>query len=149
MADTNKQIEHRIHQACEKALLQSRPNYAQIVREFDVPYRRLLRRVQGTNSLFEREPNGCKLNSIQEEALCHWIDYHNKLGLSVKHSEIATAALSILQEIEPDTAIISDKWLKYFLDRHPEYCVHRRKSLDIERLRVYTKKSMEEWFKSL
>jgi hypothetical protein len=45
MADTNKQIEHRIQQAYEKALLQSRPNYAQITREFDVPYRRLLRRV--------------------------------------------------------------------------------------------------------
>jgi hypothetical protein len=69
--------------------------------------------------------------------------------LSVKRSEIATAALSILQETEPDTATIGNKWLKHFLDRHPEYRVRRHKSLDIKRLRTHTKKSIEEWFESL
>jgi uncharacterized protein YjcR len=109
MADTNKQIEPRIQQACEKARLQSRPNIAQIAREFFVPYRQLLRRVQGANSLSERETNGRRLNTIQEQVLCHWIDYNDKLRLSVKRYKIGIAALSILQEIEPDTAPIGGK----------------------------------------
>lgn len=41
---------------------------------------------------------------------------------------------------------IGEKWLKCWLDRHPEYRIRRRKSLDIERLLAQDKKLIQEWF---
>ncbi|KAJ5102873.1 hypothetical protein N7532_003402 [Penicillium argentinense] len=84
MPHTNKEIEELIEKALEKLHTQSRPNISKVAREFDVPYQRLRSRYQGKKSLFEREPNGRKLDPAQEKALCGWIDYNDSLGLPVK-----------------------------------------------------------------
>jgi hypothetical protein len=146
MPHTNKEIEELIEKALEKLHHQSRPNISKVAREFDVPYQRLRSRYQGKKSLFEREPNGRKLDPAQEKALCSWIDYNDSLGLPVKRTQIVSAATSILKLANPSSPPLSEKWLKRFLQRHPKYHIRRRKSLDIERLHAHDKSSIQEWF---
>ncbi|KAJ5095169.1 hypothetical protein N7532_007460 [Penicillium argentinense] len=132
MPHTNKEIEELIEKALEKLHTQSRPNISKVARELDVPYQRLRSPYRGKKSLFEREPNGRKLDPAQEKALCGWIDYNDSLGLPVKRTQIVAAATSILKLANPSSPPLSEKWLKRFLQRHPKYNIRRRKSLDIE-----------------
>ncbi|KAJ5112092.1 hypothetical protein N7532_000137 [Penicillium argentinense] len=146
MPRTNKEIEELIEKALEKLHTQSRPNISKVAREFDVPYQRLRSRYRGKKSLFEREPNGRKLDPAQEKALCGWIDYNDSLGVPVKRTQIVAAATSILKLANPSSPPLSEKWLKRFLQRHPKYNIRRRKSLDIERLHAHDKSLIQEWF---
>jgi hypothetical protein len=146
MSPTNQEIEERIINAIHALSDQSRPNIAAAAREFDVPYQRLKARFKGRKSLFEREPNGRRLNPDHESALSRWIDYNDELGLPLKRPQIIAAATSILKLFDPSAPPPGPKWLKRWLQRHPEYRVRRRKALDIERLRAQDKSLVQEWF---
>lgn len=88
-----------------------------------------------------------KLDPAQEKALCDWIDYNDQNGKSVKRAQILATAISILQQSNPsESPHIGEKWLKRWLERHPEYRTRRRKSLDIERLLAQDKNVIQEWF---
>lgn len=115
----NQQIEERIQQAILKLRSEDKLKIASVAREFDVPYQRLRARYKGQKSLFQRNPNGRKLNATQEKALCSWIDYNDTHGMAVKRAQLVAAAISILKlaETNPDSPppTLSDKWLKRFL----------------------------------
>ena len=88
-----------------------------------------------------------KLDPAQEKALRDWIDYNDQNGKSVKRAQILATAISILQQSNPsESPHIGEKWLKRWLERHPEYRTRRRKSLDIERLLAQDKNVIQEWF---
>lgn len=150
MPKTNKDIEEMILQAMDSLSEQSKPNIKKTAREFAVPEGRLRRRWKGGKSLFQRQPNGRKLNPVQEKALCEYIDYFDAVGASINRRQIAIAANSILEEAHHDETIpppqIGDHWLKRFLKRYPEYYVRRRRALDVERASALDKTVVERWF---
>ncbi|KAJ6020072.1 hypothetical protein N7499_003031 [Penicillium canescens] len=150
MPKTNKEIEIQIEKAMDSLSEQSKPNIAKTAREFAVPEGRLRRRWKGGKSLFQRQPNGRRLNSIQEQALCEYINYFDTVGASINRRQIAIAANSILEEDHHDESEpppqIGDHWLKRFLKRNPEYYVRRRKALDVERSAALDKSVVERWF---
>ncbi|KAJ5962320.1 hypothetical protein N7501_007261 [Penicillium viridicatum] len=98
MPKTNKDIENQLQLAMDSLSEQSKPNIAKTAREFAVPVHRLRRRWKGGKSLFQRQPNGRKLSSAQEQALCEYIDYFDAVGVSINRRQIAIAANSILEE---------------------------------------------------
>ncbi|KAJ5847731.1 hypothetical protein N7455_011688 [Penicillium solitum] len=123
MPQSNEEIEQQIQLAMDSLSEQSKPNIAKTAREFAVPVHRLRRRWKGGKSLFQRQPNGRKLSSAQEKALCEYIDYFDAVGASINRRQIAIAANSILEEdhhhnTEPPPQI-GDHWLQRFLKRNP------------------------------
>ncbi|KAJ5437157.1 hypothetical protein N7445_008042 [Penicillium cf. griseofulvum] len=154
MPKTNKQIEIQIEQALDSLSEQSKPNIAKTAREFAVPEGRLRRRWKGGKSLFQRQPNCRRLNPIQEEALCKYINYLDTVGASINRRQITIVANSILEEDHRDETEpppkIGDHWLKRFLKRRPEYYIRRRRALDVERAAaldksVASKKEAIQW----
>ncbi|KAJ5969218.1 hypothetical protein N7501_005466 [Penicillium viridicatum] len=150
MPKINKEIESQIQLAMESLSEQSKPNIRKTAREFAVPEGRLRRRWKGGKSFFQRQPNGRKLSTTQEGALCEYIDYFDTVGASINRRQIAIAANSILEEDHHDESIpppqIGDHWLQRFLKRHPKYYVRRRRALDIERATALDKTVVERWF---
>ncbi|KAF9252780.1 transcriptional regulator family: Centromere protein B, DNA-binding region [Penicillium roqueforti] len=123
MPKTNKDIEQQIQLAMDSLSDQSKPNIRKTAREFAVPEGRLRRRWRGGKSLFERQPNGRKLNSAQEKALCAIIASFHAVGSSITRRQITDAADSILKDGHNDPTTepprIGDHWLKRFLKRNP------------------------------
>lgn len=147
MATQNKQIESRIEDALDARKHAPERSIASLARDFDVPYQRLQRRAKGQKSLFSRKPTNRRLDESQEQALCNWIDYRDKLSRPVKQAEITRAALTILQSTEPD-ASLGPHWTHRFLARYPQYRRRRRRALDIERQRAADRTVVEKWFQS-
>lgn len=150
MPKTNKDIEEQLQLALDSLSEQTKPNISKTAQEFAVPMHQLRRRWQGGKSLFQRQPNGRKLNPIQEQALCDYIDYFDAVGASINCRQIAIAADSILEEDHTDSTTpppqISDHWLKHFLKHNPKYYVRRRRALDVERASALDKTVVERWF---
>ncbi|KAI2707788.1 transcriptional regulator family: Centromere protein B, DNA-binding region [Penicillium roqueforti] len=123
MPKTNKDIEQQIQLAMDSLSDQSKPNIRKTAREFAVPEGRLRRRWRGGKSLFERQPNGRKLNPAQEKALCAIIASFYAVGSSITRRQITDAADSILKDGHNDPTTepprIGDHWLKRFLKRNP------------------------------
>jgi hypothetical protein len=101
---TNQDIEAQIINAMESLSQQKIPNIAKTAREFAVPDGRLRRRWHGGKSLFQRPPNGRKLNTAQERALCGYTDYFDEVGASINRGQIGIAANSILEEAHSDAS---------------------------------------------
>ena len=122
MPKANAEIEVQITKALASLSEQSKPNLSKTAREFSVPSSRLSRRWKGGKSLFQRQPNGRKLNAAQESALCQFIE---EAGASISQSQIATAANSILAEAHADAETeppkIGEHWIGRFLKRYPQY----------------------------
>ncbi|KAJ5699795.1 hypothetical protein N7536_002808 [Penicillium majusculum] len=150
MPQSNEEIEQQIQLAMDSLSEQSKPNIAKTAREFAVPVHRLRRRWKGGKSLFQRQPNGRKLSSAQEKALCEYIDYFDAVGASINRRQIAIAANSILEEDHHDDTEpppqIGDHWLQRFLKRNPDYYVRRRRALDVERSAALNKSVVQRWF---
>ena len=149
MSANNKKIETSIGHAIEKLQQQENPNLSAIAREFNVPYTRLRARWKGRKSLFARPSHSQRFDSAQEKALCSWIEYNDGLGLSLKRPQILRAATSILRLSDASAPPLGEKWLKRWLERHPQYRIRRRKSLDIERKRAHDVNLIREWFTRL
>jgi hypothetical protein len=147
MSDFDSEIDARINEAIDTYSSENKPNLSKIAREFTVLYQRLRARWNGRKSLNQRVPNGRRLTFAQEDALYKYIDYLNRVGASVNHTQIETAANSILRKayVNPSTKPpkIGDHWIKRFLKRYPEYYRRRRRALDIKRKRAYDKASIE------
>ena len=129
MPDSYKQIESRIENALVAISREETPNISRFAREFNVPYQRLLNRFKGRNSRSTRSPTGRLLSDAQESALCHYINTLDELDIHARPSMVENAANSILKEgyttkdLPPPT--ISEKWLKRFFQRHPEYRIRK------------------------
>ncbi|KAJ5121184.1 uncharacterized protein N7515_009145 [Penicillium bovifimosum] len=137
MPKSNQEVESHILKALESLSEQTKPNIAKTAGEFAGPESRLCGGWKGRESLFARQPNGRRLNSAQEKALCEYIDYFDEVGASINRRQIVIAANSILEEAHQDASTpppqIGDHWLRRFLKRNPQYHVRRRRALDVER----------------
>ena len=153
MPDSYKQIESRIENALVAISREETPNISRFAREFHVPYRRLLYRFQGRNSRMTRSPAGQILSNIQESALCHYIDILDQLDIHARPSMVRNAANSILKEgygtQDLPSSTISEKWLKRFFQRHPEYRIRKRRAIDLDRKKAHEPATIRDWFERL
>ncbi|KAJ5857649.1 hypothetical protein N7455_008543 [Penicillium solitum] len=106
MPQSNEEIEQQIQLAMDSLSEQSKPNIAKTAREFAVPVHRLRRRWKGGKSLFQRQPNGRKLSSAQEKALCEYIDYFDARTIIIirnHHHKLATTGYNVFLNVTPTT----------------------------------------------
>ncbi|KAJ5508233.1 hypothetical protein N7527_010376 [Penicillium freii] len=132
MPKINKEIESQIQLAMESLSKQSKPNIRKTAREFAVPKGRLRRRWKGGKSFFQRQPNGRKLSTTQEGALCEYIDYFNTVGpiqfsrkiiitnLYYHHKSATTSYSVFLNVILSTTFQISVGRDQFIITRYPK-----------------------------
>jgi hypothetical protein len=153
MAEDYYSIENRIQRALDATKRVKNPNLSEIARKFDVPYQRLRRRVKKGASRSTRPSTGRRLTESQESALYRYINIFNNLNISTKPSIVRNAANSILYKANPKETDpppkTSNKWLKRFIERHPEYRVRRRQALDINRKKAHKPDIILDWFQHL
>jgi hypothetical protein len=121
----NTEIEVQITKALAFLSEQPKRNFSKTAREFGVPENRLRRRWLGGKSIFEREANGRKLNSEQEEALFKYIEEFEKDGATIEPSQIGAAANAILKDAHTDPTTeppeIGSHWVGRFQIRNPRF----------------------------
>jgi hypothetical protein len=62
---------------------------------------------------------------------------------------VLSAAQSIIRKSDPTAPKLSDKWVKRFFARHPEYNLRRAKAIDLERKQSYDPAVIKGWFQRL
>jgi hypothetical protein len=94
--ESNASIESRIQLAILELENVESPNIKAWARAKSLPYQRLLARYKGRSSLSDRQPNGRKLDELQESALCRYIDFLDLISFPPKRPAIAATANIIL-----------------------------------------------------
>jgi hypothetical protein len=83
-------------------------------------------------------------------ALCKHLNILDELDISLKPLMIRNAANSIIYKANPEEINpplkSSDRWIKRFLQRHPEYKVYRRQTLEISRKKAHQPGVILGWF---
>lgn len=135
----SKSIEIQIQKAIDAYRHAEKAKITQIAREFDVPYPRLRRRLQGIKSKQETSPVNYKLDKHQENALLHWISQLDKIGCPPTASLVENCANSILQQSRTDSRTspptVGQNWAYRFIQRlPPEYKLRKQKPIDPKRL---------------
>ena len=124
MPKFNQEIENRILKAIDMLQHQNPPNIPKTAWEFNLNQRTLNACFQGRGSLTTQSPTNIKLSHAQNHALCCYINTLDELGVYPQPRMLENCANSLLQlghkeNTPPPT--VGDKWLKWWLKRHPQY----------------------------
>ena len=88
-----------------------------------------------------RQLTNQKLSSVQESAVCTYLDLLEKIGIAARQLILPDAANAILQIHNANSNILTLKvrrqWAQWFLQRHLEYCLKWQKALNINRKLAY------------
>ncbi|KAF8251779.1 hypothetical protein K440DRAFT_511202, partial [Wilcoxina mikolae CBS 423.85] len=106
-----------------------KPNIAAAAREFFVPEQRLRIRWNGCRSKQDVVPANRKLSEYQELAVCTHLNRLDKIALPARLFMIADCANAILRRDhvgEGSPSQVSEYWVPYFLERHPEYLIRKQ-----------------------
>lgn len=135
------QIEECIQSAITYHLSHPKLTIAQIGRDFEVPYQRLVARIKGRIGRHQRQHINTRLTASQEAALCSYANRLENRNLAAQREQIRGAANSILKEAyahttpalrPPEPPTVGKCWVARFIKRY-KYCVVRQKTLDAER----------------
>jgi hypothetical protein len=128
-------------------------NLNEAARKHKVPPFRLRSRWKGRPSRSDRPVYSRKLSTAEEQGLCMFLDRLEAIGLPATLPMIAVKANSILarhhENAQTRPPIVSNKWTKRFLKRHPEYHKRKQKSINIERKRAHDPILVREFFAEL
>ncbi len=140
MSESYKEVEDRIQEAIATYHQRSNTTVSKLAREFEVPYHRLNRRIQGKNSRSSREASGLKLSSEQEKALCVVLDKYDTTGHSLTVKSVPGIADEMLAAQHNNNSTSPPKvgkhWVNRFIKRHPEYFQRKRKPIELTRAEV-------------
>lgn len=149
-----RQIEARIERAVAyQSDLGSEPlPMTVLATTFDVPYQRLRRRLQGSESRSTRSPTNMRLSSDEEEVLLTYMRRCERLGVHARVRAVTISANSILRRshagTEPLTTVTAN-WTSRFLKRHPTFIKRRQVPQEAIRAAAYDLKDIESWFTRL
>ena len=96
---------------------------------FDIPYQRLRRRLQGSESRSTRSPTNMRLSSDEEEVLLTYIRRCERLGVHARVRAVTISANSILRRSYAGTEplpTVTANWTSRFLKRHPTFIKRRQ-----------------------
>ena len=156
MAESYKDVESRIAEAIsayrDRENQNQVPKVAALAREFNVPYRRLQRRLHGIGSRSDIQRHNKKLTDAQETALKQFIDKFDDAGASVRLRSVRTYANTIISANEDNETNNPNKvgknWARRFFKRNPEYKRKKQRPIDGARMGT-TMLMMESWFDDL
>ena len=119
MADSDEDLNERVNRAAEEIYEERNAVHAtserEICREYQVPRDRVRRGLQGMGPRFQGRPAICKLSTIQEQALKHYIFCLEEIGVSVKQEHVRCLANCILKKAyngEDSPPTVGEHWLK-------------------------------------
>jgi hypothetical protein len=149
-----RQIEARIKRAVAyQSDLGSKPLLITVLATtFDVPYQRLRRRLQGSESRSTRSPTNIRLSSDEEEVLLTYMRRYERLGVHVRVRVVTISANSILRRSHAGTKplpTITANWTSRFLKRHPTFTKRRQVPQEAIRAATYDLKDIKSWFTRL
>jgi hypothetical protein len=126
-----RQIEARIKRAVAyQSDLGSKPLLITVLATtFDVPYQRLRRRLQGSESRSTRSPTNIRLSSDEEEVLLTYMRRYERLGVHIRVRAVTISANSILRRSHVGTKpllTVTTNWTSRFLKRHPTFTKRRQ-----------------------
>jgi hypothetical protein len=105
-----------------------RPNIRKLATESNLPYGRLYRRIQGSESKSTRKRVNLRLDDAQYDALSKYIDSQDASG-SPPSKEIQDAADSILRRSHSDSAEappnLAKDWVYRFMKQYGRYARKR------------------------
>ncbi|EED19259.1 transposon, putative [Talaromyces stipitatus ATCC 10500] len=122
-----------------------------VAREFNVPYRRLLARVNGQTALQERPTQNNILTNDQECAVKAWIDNVDLMGIPPTNRMIISCANAILQDANPHVQpppTVGTGWVYRFTKRIG-YTRVKQKIIDPKRLEAEDLGVIQTWFDRL
>jgi hypothetical protein len=125
-----RQIEARIKRAVAyQSDLGSEPLLITVLATtFDVPYQRLRRRLQGSESRSTRSPTNIRLSSDKEEVLLTYMRWCERLGVYIRVRVVTISANSILRRSYVGTKpllTVTANWTLRFLKRYPTFIKRR------------------------
>jgi hypothetical protein len=150
--DLYKKEEIKIKDAYNYYLQYPEQKIAKVAREFDVPYRRLLARVNGQTTLQERSTQNRILTDDQERAIKAWLDDIDLMGIPPTNRMIISCANAILQGANPHVnppPTVGTGWVYRFTKRLPGYKRVKQKPIDPKRLEAEDLGVIQTWFDRL
>jgi hypothetical protein len=120
MSESYKELEKRISDACDAYSARRNPKIKPLSREFDVPYKRLLRRIKGRDSRSTRVNPNKILYEAQEHALIYWIISLDNANTSPTSAMIERCANQILHQ-NRRSQVVSKSWVYRFIKRLPPH----------------------------
>ena len=94
------------------------------------------------------DPTNQRLEEYQEKALSWYLTRLWEIGVPLRQKLIAAAATEILTTARPDDNIppLGEHWVARWLDRHSEFQIQRKKSIEIERQRAMNATQIQDFF---
>ncbi|EED14612.1 conserved hypothetical protein [Talaromyces stipitatus ATCC 10500] len=133
----------------EESKIQKAKKIAELAREFDVPYERLWRRVQGSASQLNRRPAHKRLSDDQERVVIIWLEDLDDRGVPPTIWVIKNYTEKVLQNMHPNAdppPRLGDRWVYRFFKRLPkEY----KKTIDPDCYLAEDPGVIEAWFDRL
>ncbi|EED18843.1 ferric reductase transmembrane component 5 precursor, putative [Talaromyces stipitatus ATCC 10500] len=144
-----KQDEHH-NKALELYTQIPKQKITQLARQFDVPCKRLWRRVQGSASQLNRRPAHKQLSDDQEHTIFIWLSDLDDRGLPPTIGTIKNYAEKVLQNMNPDAdhpLQLGDRWVYSFIKRLPnDYKKQKQKTVDPNRHIAEDSGVIQAWF---
>jgi hypothetical protein len=95
MKEDYKETEKKNVKALEHAKTIANPNFTEIAKEFEVPYRRLLERSKGVTSKCDQPAANRAMNELQEKAVHQYVADMERMGGSVSLFNLKATANAI------------------------------------------------------
>ena len=143
------EIEARIQEASTAMNANPRLKASVAARQFNVPYRTLIRRRNGTPPSNTRGGRNKKLNSVQDKALIDYIYMLHNCGTPATYDTVFTAANRLLYYSagDPDTKV-SQRWAKAWIRRQSNHLqILRSKPISAKRLGSHIVEDIQEHFR--
>lgn len=123
----------------------------ELARQFNVPYHRLLNRLNGRPSKLHNRNKEHTLNKQQEDAVKQWLDQLDKAGQAPTAERLENCANSILnrQHTDPTSPAptVGKMWAYRFMNRLPkDYKRQRKKPKEPKRIYSEEVSQIITWF---
>lgn len=130
-----------------------RPTIKGLAVKHNVPYRRLLARMNGSPSKSSRTATNRALGPAEEHALCLYVIRMEKLFMPVTREQIQTTAQQMLNRAAAANDEVAhqlgEHWVKRLLDRRTDLFVRKSQNLAFERKNSHDELSIRGWFSAL
>ena len=114
-------------------------------KKYGIPYTTITGRLKGRQPRRVAHESQQVLSSIQEEALCSWIEFYSAQGRPIGVSQIRLIAQDIVGTKKPPHR----DWVRRFLERHSELAVGKPSGLDPKRAQSFNEESVRHHFEEL
>jgi hypothetical protein len=151
--ETYKKEEEAIKNAYESYCQNQNQKITVLAREFDAPYRRLLARIHGQTSYYDRTPTNMLLTDAQERTVKAWVEQLDTIGTPPTNRMITGCANAILAQANPHVhppPTAGPNWVYGFLKRLPDgYERVEQTPIDPKRLNAQDLGVLQTWFDRL